>query len=200
MPPFPPLSPPPPGSRPLAASFTRPPAPPASSTFELTASFILEPTRSPPLEASFVGLALEASFVGLGVGRLPLERPASEPFFAASGAGAARPAPAATPFAPDSGLDFFLLGATLPAFFKASRATLVRASRTVSLTSRAMFVSSVGFPLRIRDYPPRPDGKTVRKRLQPRIRRGARRGYVFSVRACAGNDSSIRAVRPRARA
>ena len=55
MPPFPPppSSPPPKGRIPLAASFTSPPAPPASSTFELTMSFICAPTRSLALDAAF---------------------------------------------------------------------------------------------------------------------------------------------------
>src|SRR4051794_4682391 len=126
-PPPPPSSPPPPrpGMIPLAACLARPPAPPASSTLLLAMSLTLELSLSPTWDA-----ALPASWPGLA-----FDRPLT-----ASGASAARPAPAASPRAPDSGPDF-LLGVgvgTSPTFLRASRTIWPRAFLTVSLTSLAM--------------------------------------------------------------
>ena len=92
--------------------------------------------------------ALPAIFPGLGTD--PFPRKASTPFLA-SGARAASPAPAATPRAPDNGLDFFWGWGPPPTFLTASLTTCPSASRTVSLMSLAIRVSPVAF-VRIRPH------------------------------------------------
>jgi hypothetical protein len=107
-----------------------PPAPPAWSILPLTASLTFEPTLSVAFDATFAGLIA------------PL-RNAVTPFLA-SGAAAARPAPAARPFAPDKPPFFFGFGETSPTFFTASLSAWPTASRTVSLISFAMADSPTG--------------------------------------------------------
>src|SRR5215210_7628644 len=185
-PPLPP--PPPPGKRLLPASLAMPPTPPASSTFSLTVSLSLLPTPSPAFEP-----AESAASLTLGPVEESIRRTGFAPL-AASGANAARPAPAATPLMPLSVPPERFLPPPSPMLCTASRATCPTASRTTSPSSFAILFPSLALPLVPEPVPVLGGGKRRNPAAKPRpvgapgLRAQRREQHDLADRAPAAED------------
>ena len=158
MPPFPPpLSPPPPGSRPLAASFDQ--AAGAAGLVDLARS--LRPLGwSRPVAGLRRHLAGDAAPGSASADRRRRARRRRPSWRAAPPPRG--PAPAARPLMPDiRPLPFLLVGGEAPpAFFIASRTTCPSASRTAPLRSLAMKISPLPRNLSNEPYPSREQAET----------------------------------------